>query len=62
MAIKIGSFSRPVEQRKIKVVQHADQTDSLVAGDIVQSWGHIAEWGEECVSKTQATAYVSSFD
>lgn len=62
MTVKIGSFTRPIGHRTIKLVQHADQTDSLVAGDVVQSWGHVCEWDKDCVSELQAKAYVSSHD
>lgn len=61
MTVQIGSFSGPIERRKINLVQHEDQTDSLLTGDLVQSWGHTWEWGENCVSKNQATAYASLF-
>lgn len=60
MTITIGKFSHTIEPKTIKLVQHSDQTDSLAPGDIVQSWDHITEWDESCVSDKQAKVYVPS--
>lgn len=46
-----------VSPSSIKHLSHSDQTSSLHCGDVVEAFGHITVWDENCVSAETASEW-----
>ncbi|KAL1941846.1 hypothetical protein VTO73DRAFT_6846 [Trametes versicolor] len=46
---RIGKL-RAYEESEVKHIQHSEDTRALRPGDIIQTFDHICEWDEDCVS------------
>ncbi|TFY82912.1 hypothetical protein EWM64_g1096 [Hericium alpestre] len=55
MPIVIGQIPRTgLVGRRVRRIHHSEETKDLLSGDLVESWGHICVWDENCVGEDVA--------